>query len=170
MNHDSHGHGYDDGTYPDERPRRRRQGIGPAATMGLVVVAAFVALGFTGAAFAVSTYRSLAADLPDPSLLERIELPQRSVVYDRTGTVELARFGEFNRETVSFDEIAPVLVDATTAIEDRTFWDNSGFDPLGIVAATSENSDSGQSSLGNLWYVTQAMRCFCHMRRKKDGL
>jgi membrane peptidoglycan carboxypeptidase len=135
MNHDPNGFEYGSGAYPDERPRRRRKGIGPAAAMGLVVFAAFVALGATGAVFAVSTYRSLAADLPDPSLLEKIELPQRSVVYDRTGTVQLATFGEFNREVVAFADIPPVLVDATTAVEDRTFWENSGFDPVGIIAA-----------------------------------
>ena len=28
-----------------------------------------------------------------------------------------------------------MLVDATTAVEDRTFWENSGFDPVGIASA-----------------------------------
>ncbi len=56
-------------------------------------------------------------------------------MYDRTGTVELARFGEFNRKVVTFDQIPPVLLDATTAIEDRTFWDNAGVDPVAIAAA-----------------------------------
>ena len=49
--------------------------------------------------------------------------------------VELARFGEFNRQVVAFEDIPPILVDATTAIEDRTFWENAGFDPIGIMAA-----------------------------------
>ena len=121
---------------PATRPRRRaRRGIGVAAAMGLVLFAALAALGATGAAFAVSTYSQLARDLPDPSLLERIELPEQSIVYDRTEKVELARFGEFNREVVAFDQIPPVLVDATTAVEDRTFWENSGFDPVGIMSA-----------------------------------
>ena len=121
---------------PATRPRRRaRRGIGVAAAMGLVLFAALAALGATGAAFAVSTYSQLAQDLPDPSLLERIELPEQSIVYDRTEKVELARFGEFNREVVAFDQIPPVLVDATTAVEDRTFWENSGFDPVGIMSA-----------------------------------
>ncbi|MDQ1324859.1 MAG: penicillin-binding protein, partial [Chloroflexota bacterium] len=121
---------------PATRPRRRaRRGIGVAAAKGLVLFAALAALGATGAAFAVSTYSQLAQDLPDPSLLERIELPEQSIVYDRTEKVELARFGEFNREVVAFDQIPPVLVDATTAVEDRTFWENSGFDPVGIMSA-----------------------------------
>ena len=56
-------------------------------------------------------------------------------MYDRTGQVELARFGEFNRDVVTFDQIPPVLVDATTAVEDGSFWDNAGFDTIGIMAA-----------------------------------
>src|SRR5262245_20580524 len=66
--------------------------------------------------------------------MENYELPEESVVYDRNG-VELARFGEFKREVVTFDEIPPILLDATTAIEDSTFWENAGFDPVAIFSA-----------------------------------
>ena len=36
---------------------------------------------------------------------------------------------------MTFNEIPPVLVDATTAVEDGSFWDNAGFDTIGIIAA-----------------------------------
>ncbi len=91
--------------------------------------------GVVGAGAALAGFVRLSAGLPDPSQLEHIELPEQSIVYDRTGKIELARFGEFNREVVTFDEIPPVLVDATTAVEDRTFWENAGFDTIGILAA-----------------------------------
>ena len=115
--------------------RRQQSGFGAAGSMALLLFGALVLLGGVGAVVAVTTYISLKSDLPDPSALEQIELPQQSVILDRTGKVELARFGEFNRETVTFDQIPPVLVDATTAVEDRTFWENSGFDTIGIFAA-----------------------------------
>ncbi len=127
--------------YDDDAPeaasptRRARHGIGSAATMGLVLFAILVLAGFTGAGVALAAYFRLSSGLPDPSALEQIELPQQSVVYDRTGTVELARFGQFNRVVVTFADIPPVLVDATTAVEDRTFWENAGFDPVGIISA-----------------------------------
>ena len=35
----------------------------------------------------------------------------------------------------TFDEIPPILLDATTAVEDKTFWDNAGFDPAAIISA-----------------------------------
>ena len=51
------------------------------------------------------------------------------------GKVELARFGESRRELVTFEQIPPILLDATTAVEDKTFWENAGFDPVAIVSA-----------------------------------
>ena len=35
----------------------------------------------------------------------------------------------------TFEEIPPILVDATTAVEDKTFWENAGFDPVAIISA-----------------------------------
>ena len=39
-------------------------------------------------------------DLDDPATLTDYQLPEETVVYDRTGEVELARFGDFKREIV----------------------------------------------------------------------
>ena len=61
--------------------------------------------------------------------------PRRRAVYDRTGKVELASFAREQRDVVTFDQIPPVLIDATTSIEDKTFWENAGFDPAGILSA-----------------------------------
>ena len=122
-------------TAPRTTRRQPRKGIGPPATMGLFLFGALTLLGLAGAGASVVAFAGLTQNLPSPLTLEQIEMPQQSIVYDRTGTTELARFGEFNREVVTFDQIPPVLVDATTAVEDRTFWENSGFDPVGIIAA-----------------------------------
>ena len=35
----------------------------------------------------------------------------------------------------TFEELPGEIIDATTAIEDKDFWDNPGFDPAGIVSA-----------------------------------
>ena len=71
----------------------------------------------------------------DPSTLTDYVLPEETVIYDRTGKIELARFGDAKREVVTFDQIPKVLLDATTAVEDKTFWDNAGFDPVAILSA-----------------------------------
>ena len=82
----------------------------------------------------IGVYSSLAANLTPVSAMADYQLPEETVVLDRDGT-ELARFGDFKRELVTYEEIAPILLDATTAIEDKTFWENAGFDPVAIVSA-----------------------------------
>ncbi len=115
--------------------RRRRRGMGTAARMGLFLFAVLALLGFAGAATAVSLYLTLSANLPDPHQLEQMQLIQQSVVLARDGTTQLGTFGTENRTVLAFKDIPPQLVDATTAVEDATFWDNSGFDPVGILAS-----------------------------------
>ena len=90
-------------------------------------------MGFVGT---VSAYAFYSRDLPDPAdELNKIAFEQPSIIYDRTGQIELARFGELKRELVTFDQIPPELVDATTAVEDKDFWTNPGFDIGAIVSA-----------------------------------
>ena len=121
--------------YPIEPPA---PASGRRSTLGwiAIIVFAFLAgLGIIAAIAAVSVYAALANGLPDPQGLTQYKLPEETVLYDRTGKIELARFGEFKRDVVTFDEIPPLVLDATTAIEDKTFWENAGFDPVAIVAA-----------------------------------
>ena len=63
---------------------------------------------------------------------------QESTIYDRTGTVVLATFGTERRQTVKFTDLPPTVLDATTAIEDHTFWTNAGFDPVGILSSLKD--------------------------------
>ncbi len=50
--------------------------------------------------------------------------------------MELARLGERQRQIVTFDQVPPELIDATTAIEDKDFWSNPGFDLGGFISAS----------------------------------
>ncbi|MEJ7749645.1 MAG: transglycosylase domain-containing protein, partial [Candidatus Limnocylindrales bacterium] len=107
-------------------------------SLGWIAVILFLfltGLGVVGAAATVAAYSFLATGLDDPAKLIEYQLPAETVIYDRTATTELARFGEFQREVVTFDDIPPILLDATTAVEDKTFWTNAGFDPVAIVSA-----------------------------------
>ncbi|MBA3778203.1 MAG: transglycosylase domain-containing protein [Chloroflexi bacterium] len=113
---------------------------------------AFVAL--FGFVFTVGTYAYFSQDLDDPRGLDRIEFNQESVIYDRTGRIELARFGSENRQVVAYKDIPDFVLDATTAVEDKTFWTNTGFDPAGIVAA-GVDTISGASRGGST--ITQQL-------------
>ena len=131
------------------RRQRRRRALGgrttrrSGVTFGqvlLIILMAVVlttgALAAAGALVAVSAYNHYAAGLPDPvTALQNIDFEQQTVIYDRTGKTELARLGDLKRELVTFDELPGEMIDATTAIEDKDFWSNPGFDPVGIVSA-----------------------------------
>jgi len=116
---------------------------GLLATMGLMVTA--------GIATGLSFLARMEAELPPVSTFEALDFAQPSVIYDRSGTVELARFQVERRRVVTYDQIPKVLLDSTIAVEDRTFWENEGFDPNGIAAAAVESvtgvRDRGASTI-----------------------
>ena len=75
--------------------------------------------------------------LDSPTALESMAFNAESILYARDGKTILARFsqGGERREVVGWEDIPAILADATTAVEDRTFWTNTGVDPLGFVSA-----------------------------------
>src|SRR4029077_5409488 len=59
----------------------------------------------------------LSAGLPDPSELEQLTFAQPTIIYDRTGKVELATFQSEQRRVVTFTDVPPLVLDATTSAE-----------------------------------------------------
>jgi peptidoglycan glycosyltransferase len=124
------------------------------STAFLLLVGMFMfssAVALAGTATALAFLDRMETELPDVSGFEELDFAQPSVVYDRTGTIELARFQVERRRVVQFDAIPKVLLDATIAVEDRTFWDNEGYDPNAIALAIVQNltgvSDRGASTI-----------------------
>jgi membrane peptidoglycan carboxypeptidase len=70
----------------------------------------------------------VSAGLPDAGDLNTLGLPQPTRVYDRSGMVLLAeiRKGSERRRFVPLKEISPLMVQATLAVEDRTFYQHHG--------------------------------------------
>ena len=106
----------------------------PAGWIALAIWGGLTVIALIGAFGIVTAFSRMTEGLPSIENLDKITFSQQSVITDRNG-VELARFGGEKREPVTFDEIPPIVIDAQTAIEDKTFWDNAGFDPLAIVSA-----------------------------------
>ena len=104
---------------------RGRSGSTVIGAVGAIVVALFVAsfvVAVLGLIFVVGAYNHYAAGLKDPAeLLNAISFSQQTVVYDRTGKVELARIGDLKRDVVTYADLTPEIIDATTAIEDKDF-------------------------------------------------
>jgi membrane peptidoglycan carboxypeptidase len=130
------------------RQRRRRNGSGHRSSSGrrtvagiaiavpLFLFASLLVAGAVGFAGAVTAFSYYSQGLPEPrEVFGNISFDEETHVLDRTGKVTLATFARERRDVVTFDEIPPVIIDATTSIEDRTFWENAGFDPAGIVSA-----------------------------------
>ena len=85
-------------------PRRVRT---QPTTVGWIAIILFVFLAGIGAIVAIAVigvYNALASDLKPPSALTTYVLPEESIIYDRTGKIELARFGDAKREVVTFDQ------------------------------------------------------------------
>jgi penicillin-binding protein 1A len=106
-----------------------------AIGLPLLIFASFVTVSAGSVMGVMSAYDYYARDLPDPRKLEQLSFSMPSVIYDRTGKIELAQVGVEQRELVKYDQIPPVVLDATTSIEDKDFWTNPGFDPFAIVSA-----------------------------------
>ena len=142
-------------TQRNGRPRKRLLGglfaLLPVALLGACLLIAAIAYGGT-----IAIYSAVVADLPDPKDLDTIVLNQNTTVYDRTGTVQLAAFGSDRRTEVDFANIPSIVLDTTTAIEDKTYWENSGFDPLGFVAAALDTL--GGSGRGGSTITQQLVR------------
>jgi penicillin-binding protein 1A len=117
--------------------------------MFLFASMAMVAIG--GLVLVVGVFAAYSQGLPETTELENLQFISESVVYDRSGSVELARFnaGE-QREPVTYEQIPPILIDAVTSTEDRSFWTNTGVDPIGIGSAfldTLRGRERGASTI-----------------------
>ena len=129
-----------------QRHRRNgaaRRGRGGGATrrialaVPLLLFSSFLLVGAIGLVAAVSAYAYYARDLPDPQVaFNGLTFDTPTTVTDRTGQVQLATFGEQHRVVLTYDQIPGEMIDATTAIEDKDFWTNPGFDLGGFISAT----------------------------------
>ena len=82
-----------------------------------------------------------------PDELNTPPLPERSVILASDGSV-LATIYYQNRIEVPLESIAPIMRQATVAVEDARFLDHNGVDFRGIVRAAASNASSGEISEG----------------------
>jgi len=96
---------------------------------------------------------SILVPIPSISDFQNREVAQSTKIYDRTGNVLLYDVhGEEERTSVPLDQISPYVQQATIAIEDQSFYTNSGIDPFSILRAlwadlTSASYAQGASTI-----------------------
>ena len=83
-----------------------------------------------------------AYDLPS---LDKIADPNRkpSLTLLAADGSRIAAFGEVYGETLTVNELPPVLIQAVLAVEDRRFYEHPGVDPLGLLRAVVANIEAG---------------------------
>lgn len=94
-----------------------------------------------GAAAGVAALLALAAavtftPMPKPN---EIALAQATTFYWNDGTTVLGRTGEANRTSVDTEQIPEDAQHAVLAAEDRSFYEHTGFDVVGIARAARNN-------------------------------
>lgn len=101
----------------------------------------FVTLSAVGSAYAV--YDSFTQQLPDPTAIETEQQDfETTKIYDRTGKVLLYELFDplwGDRNYVQLNEIPEFCRQATIILEDKTFYQNAGFDVEGIGRAFFSN-------------------------------
>ncbi len=103
--------------------------------------------GLVGALVAVGgfvvAYQSI--DIPDAN--EEFKT-QTSFVYYADGEREVGQFARQNRVSVSLEDVPKRVQDAVVAAENKSFWNDRGIDPKGIVRAAFSNARAGETTQG----------------------
>jgi membrane peptidoglycan carboxypeptidase len=104
------------------------------------VLAVLLVIGFAADAYAQSFFDSL----PSIQGLDSAAFAGDTVITSSDGTMlaDVGNHGD-HRLAVKLQNIAPVMIQATVAIEDRGFYTNPGFDIQGIVRAAFDNLRAG---------------------------
>lgn len=97
---------------------------------------------------------------------EAFNLQDQTVVYDLNGEI-IATLGSQKRESVSYDELPQVLIDAIIATEDSRFFQHNGVDLLRFIKATLLQL-AGNSSAGGASTIT--MQAVKNNLTKKDNV
>ncbi|HEV2035863.1 MAG TPA: transglycosylase domain-containing protein [Candidatus Dormibacteraeota bacterium] len=104
------------------------------------VLAILLVVGFGADAYAQTFFDSL----PSINGLDSAVFAGDTLVTDRKGTLlaDIGNHGD-HRLAVRLKDVAPVMVLATVAIEDKGFYTNPGFDLQGIIRAVFDNLRAG---------------------------
>lgn len=89
-----------------------------------------------------------ARSLPDPTKVVRREGYSTKIV-DREGNSLYDLYTDYNRIPVKFEEISPLLRQATVAVEDKEFYSHEGFSIWGMIRGGSRLFTRGRAQGGS---------------------
>jgi membrane peptidoglycan carboxypeptidase len=133
-------------------------GLGPKVTvLSPVLIALLITLVGLPLAGGLIAFAIFSRDLPSPQDIGKAPLPQSTKVYDRDGKELLYQFEEERRDLVQYKDIPQVLIDATIASEDHTFFSNPGVDVIGIARAAFADLTRRDTGGGGASTITQQL-------------
>ena len=125
-----------------------------AFAITLIVILVMLSSGAGG------VYAYYQSQLPLLNNMATNSLFQSTRIYDRNGKLLYTLYNHQNgygrRTYVNYAQISPLLVNATVAAEDRTFWTNNGVDLQGILRAAYTDI-SNQAAIEGASTVTQQL-------------
>jgi membrane peptidoglycan carboxypeptidase len=119
-----------------QKMRRTALLRGLGAMLGVLLV-----IGLAADAYAQQFFETL----PSIQGLDSAAFAGDTIITDSTGKVVLADVGNHgdHRLAVHLKDVAPIVVQATVAIEDKGFYSNQGFDVPSIIRAEIDNLRAG---------------------------
>lgn len=106
---------------------------------GLVSVYPLMALSGAakGAEPVVHMWKELPTELPE------VAIAQRNFMYDKNGDIIAQLWSEDRVELKSLDQISDFAINGLIDTEDKRFYENKGFDPIGTTRALASGSGGG---------------------------
>ncbi|WOI63513.1 transglycosylase domain-containing protein [Streptomyces fradiae] len=105
-----------------------------------------LALGFAVLLMGGATLAYSMVGLPNPA---KAATAQNNVYYWSDGSQMAATGGEVNRQIIAYTEIPQAMQDAVVSAENKTFWTDSGIDPMGIGRALFNMATGGETQGGS---------------------
>ncbi|WP_245863309.1 transglycosylase domain-containing protein [Candidatus Viridilinea mediisalina] len=140
-------------------PPSSGMGLRLVSQLGVALVVALVAVGLSMGTMAYSVYANTAASLtPRLAALDERELFQTSRIFDRNGVLLYEFFDAGRRTNVPLDQVSPLLINATIAIEDKTFFTNPGIDFAGMVRTLASSLLAGEETGGASTITQQVIK------------
>ncbi|MBI4458104.1 transglycosylase domain-containing protein, partial [Candidatus Uhrbacteria bacterium] len=122
-------------------------------------VVVFVALFSAASIAGIGLFAYFAAQLPDPEKIIARSVPETTTIYDRTGKNILYQVHSGQKRTVvELDDIAPVMRQATVAIEDKRFYTDRAIDIRGIMRSVLQNIVAGRKVQGGSTITQQFIK------------
>ena len=131
---------------------RKKRPPGPNAVLVLLLILLVSGVSVASAAVitaggaATMALSALDQGLPDVKAFRDLDFNEQSTMFARDGKTRLAQFWDDRRSVIEdFDNIPKVVLDATTATEDKTFWNNPGVDLQATIAQVLATAGGGEA-------------------------